>query len=87
MDLIVQWLWYLTAFVAGSVVAWVIATRLIKRFAAGKVLADPTGQVQVKVQLSVAGAAHVGRQSVLAQLEVDTPSGFNLLNMAGETGC
>ncbi|MBE5528391.1 hypothetical protein A9J41_12840 [Laribacter hongkongensis] len=52
-----------------------------------QLFADPTGQVQVKVQLSVAGAAHAGRQSVLAQLEVDTPSGFNLLNMAGETGC
>ena len=28
MDFVIQWLWYLLAFVAGSAVAWVIA-RLI----------------------------------------------------------
>ncbi|MDT5115599.1 MAG: hypothetical protein QOE30_1338 [Mycobacterium sp.] len=26
MDFVIQWLWYLLAFVAGSAVAWVIAT-------------------------------------------------------------
>jgi len=26
MDFLIQWLWYLLAFVAGSAVAWVIAT-------------------------------------------------------------
>lgn len=26
MDFVIQWLWYLAAFVAGSAVAWVIAT-------------------------------------------------------------
>jgi uncharacterized membrane protein ArfB len=30
MDFVIQWLWYLLAFVAGSAVAWVIA-RLINR--------------------------------------------------------
>ena len=25
MDLVIQWLWYLLAFVAGSAVAWVIS--------------------------------------------------------------
>lgn len=44
MDFIVQWLWYLLAFVAGSAVAWVIATRLIKRIAAKKILAGLTSQ-------------------------------------------
>jgi uncharacterized membrane protein ArfB len=31
MDFVIQWLWYLLAFLAGSGVAWVIATVLIKR--------------------------------------------------------
>jgi uncharacterized membrane protein ArfB len=31
MDFVIQWLWYLLAFVAGSAVAWVIAAALIKR--------------------------------------------------------
>ncbi|WP_168209420.1 hypothetical protein [Mycobacterium helveticum] len=44
MDFIVQWLWYLLAFVAGSAVAWVITTRVIKRIAAGRVLAGLNGQ-------------------------------------------
>ena len=34
MDFVIQWLWYLLAFVAGSAVAWVIATGLIKRHGA-----------------------------------------------------
>jgi uncharacterized membrane protein ArfB len=28
MDFVIQWLWYLLAFVAGSAVAWVIAALL-----------------------------------------------------------
>ena len=31
MDFVIQWLWYLLAFVAGSVVGRVIATRWVKR--------------------------------------------------------
>ena len=31
MDFVIQWLWYLLAFVAGSAVACLIGTRLIKR--------------------------------------------------------
>jgi len=31
MDFVIQWLWYLLAFVAGSAAAWVIAKGLIKR--------------------------------------------------------
>ena len=44
MDFIVQWLWYLAGFVAGSAVAWVMATRLVERLVARKVLAGPAGQ-------------------------------------------
>lgn len=43
MDFVIQWLWYLLAFVAGSAFAWVIATRVLKHAAAKKVLADLTG--------------------------------------------
>jgi uncharacterized membrane protein ArfB len=32
MDFVIQWLWYLLAFVAGSAVAWVIASIFNKRF-------------------------------------------------------
>jgi uncharacterized membrane protein ArfB len=28
VDFVIQWLWYLFAFVAGSAVAWVVATLL-----------------------------------------------------------
>lgn len=31
MDFVIQWLWYLLAFVAGSAVAWVIANILSTR--------------------------------------------------------
>jgi len=31
MDFVIQWLWYLLAFVAGSAVAWAIAAKFIKR--------------------------------------------------------
>jgi uncharacterized membrane protein ArfB len=31
MDFVIQWSWYLLAFVAGSAVAWAIATVSIKR--------------------------------------------------------
>lgn len=30
MDFVIQWLWYLLAFVAGSAAAWPIATALVK---------------------------------------------------------
>lgn len=43
MVFVVQWLWYLLAFVAGSAVAWAVATRMIKRVAAKRALAGMTG--------------------------------------------
>lgn len=30
MDFVIQWLWYLLAFVAGSAVAWLVAALLSK---------------------------------------------------------
>jgi uncharacterized membrane protein ArfB len=46
MDFVIQWLWYLLAFVAGSGVAWVIATRFIK----------PTSNQDVRADLPGTGA-------------------------------
>jgi uncharacterized membrane protein ArfB len=31
MEFVIQWLWYLAAFVAGSAVAWAIATLMNRR--------------------------------------------------------
>ncbi|HUH71988.1 MAG TPA: hypothetical protein VLZ05_25870 [Mycobacterium sp.] len=47
MDFVIQWLWYLLAFVAGSAVAWVIATKLIKRTRDVDVRADVTGPAEI----------------------------------------
>ncbi|BBZ51157.1 hypothetical protein H7H82_09825 [Mycobacterium heidelbergense] len=43
MDFVIQWLWYLLAFVAGSAVARVIANILNKRAGTEAVPADSSG--------------------------------------------
>jgi uncharacterized membrane protein ArfB len=43
MDFVIQWLWYLLAFVAGSAVAWVIGSIFNKRVGTETVPADSTG--------------------------------------------
>ena len=43
MDFVIQWLWYLLAFVAGSAVARVIANVLNKRTSVEQARADATG--------------------------------------------
>ena len=43
MDFIIQWLWYLLAFVVGSLVAWLIAVSTI-RTTAGQALSRPLGK-------------------------------------------
>jgi uncharacterized membrane protein ArfB len=43
MDFVIQWLWYLLAFVAGSAVARVIANIVNKRTGNGKAPVDATG--------------------------------------------
>jgi uncharacterized membrane protein ArfB len=43
MDFVIQWLWYLLAFVAGSAVARVIASVLNKRVRVDDVPAGSTG--------------------------------------------
>ena len=43
MDFIIQWLWYLVAFVVGSLVAWLITVLTIKRTSEEEALADLPG--------------------------------------------
>ena len=43
MDFIIQWLWYLVAFVVGSLVAWLITVLTIKRTSESEALADLPG--------------------------------------------
>ena len=43
MDFIIQWLWYLLAFVVGSLVAWLITVHTIKRTSEEEALAELPG--------------------------------------------
>jgi uncharacterized membrane protein ArfB len=43
MDFVIQWLWYLLAFVAGSAVAWVIASVFNRRVGSETTSTDSTG--------------------------------------------
>jgi uncharacterized membrane protein ArfB len=43
MDFVIQWLWYLVAFLVGSLVAWLIAVLTVKRTSEEEALADLPG--------------------------------------------
>ncbi len=43
MDFVMQWLWYLIAFVVGSLVAWLIAVVAIKPTSEDEAFADLPG--------------------------------------------
>ena len=43
MGFIIQWLWYLVAFVVGSLAAWLITVLTIKRTSESEALADLPG--------------------------------------------
>lgn len=43
MDFIIQWLWYLMAFVAGSAIAWGATVLTIKRTSGDEAPADVSG--------------------------------------------
>jgi uncharacterized membrane protein ArfB len=47
MEFITQWLWYLTAFLAGSVVAWVITILAVRRTSQEEVVADLPGSREI----------------------------------------
>lgn len=43
MDFVIQWLWYLLAFVLGTAVAWVITVLSIRRTSKEQAVADLPG--------------------------------------------
>ena len=43
MDFVFQWLWYLLAFVVGSLVAWLITVMTIRRTSEEECLAESPG--------------------------------------------
>ncbi|MGH3522990.1 MAG: hypothetical protein ACRDU4_09195 [Mycobacterium sp.] len=47
MDFVIQWLWYLLAFVVGSAVAWLIAIVSIRRTSEDQALADMPGSREI----------------------------------------
>jgi uncharacterized membrane protein ArfB len=47
MDFVIQWLWYLVAFVAGSAVAWLITIVSIRRTSEEQALADMPGSREI----------------------------------------
>jgi uncharacterized membrane protein ArfB len=47
MDFVIQWLWYLLAFVVGSVVAWVTTVISIRCTSKEEALADMTGSREI----------------------------------------
>jgi uncharacterized membrane protein ArfB len=50
MDFVIQWLWYLLAFVVGSLVAWLITVGTVKRTSKEKALADLPGSREIGAQ-------------------------------------
>ena len=50
MDFVIQWLWYLLAFVVGSLVAWLIAVVTVKRTSEEEALADLPGSRELGAQ-------------------------------------
>lgn len=47
MEFVTQWLWYLLAFVSGSVVAWVVTILSVRRTSEEEVLDDLTGSREI----------------------------------------
>jgi uncharacterized membrane protein ArfB len=47
MGFVVQWLWYLLAFLVGSAVAWTITVATVKRTSEEEALADLPGSREI----------------------------------------
>jgi uncharacterized membrane protein ArfB len=47
MGFVVQWLWYLLAFLVGSAVAWVITVATVKRTSEEEAIADLPGSREI----------------------------------------
>jgi uncharacterized membrane protein ArfB len=50
MDFVIQWLWYLLAFVVGSLVAWLITIGTVKHTSREQALADLPGSRETGAQ-------------------------------------
>ncbi len=47
MDFVIQWFWYLLAFVVGSLVAWLIAVITVRRTSEDEAFADLPGAREI----------------------------------------
>lgn len=47
MDLFIQWVWYLLAFLVGSLVAWLLTAATVKRTSAEEAFADLPGSREI----------------------------------------
>ena len=47
MDFVIQWLWYLVAFVVGSAVAWLITVMSIRHTSEEEAIADLPGSREI----------------------------------------
>jgi uncharacterized membrane protein ArfB len=47
MGFVIQWLWYLLAFLVGSAVAWVITVLTVKRTSEEEAIADLPGSREI----------------------------------------
>ena len=50
MDFVIQWLWYLLAFVVGSLVAWLITMVAVRRTSEQEAVADLPGSRETGAQ-------------------------------------
>ncbi len=50
MDFVIEWLWYLVAFVIGSAVAWLITVVSIRRTSEEQALTDMPGSREIGAQ-------------------------------------
>ena len=50
MDFVIQWFWYLLAFVVGSLVAWLITVITVRRTTEDEAFADLSGSRETGVQ-------------------------------------
>ncbi|MFA5709803.1 hypothetical protein [Mycolicibacterium sp.] len=50
MDFVIQWLWYLLAFVVGSLVAWLITVVAVRRTTEEEAFADLPGSREIGAQ-------------------------------------
>lgn len=50
MDFVIQWVWYVLAFLVGSLVAWLVALAAVKRTSEEEAFADLPGSREIGAQ-------------------------------------